>query len=159
MPTLIGQGGFMESFEMCVEMPAKRQKTGEGCAYDEPSRELEELITPSGRKLRDVQGWADSGVPLSTLSDKAARQLDMAAEQILCLFGDPYGMHQMLSDPPHCLHLHLSQLCLHVLGPPQSLHLLLIRLFSLFSVHHNPCACFLYGCSRRCSTRGIACST
>ena len=77
-------------------MPAKRQKTGEGSAYDESSQELEELVTPSGRKLRDVQGWADSGVPLSTLSDKGARMLDMAAEQILCLFGDPYGMHQML---------------------------------------------------------------
>ena len=130
MPTLLEQGIFMAPFEMSVEMPAKRQKTGEGCAYDEPSRELEELITPSGRKLRDVQGWADSGVPLSTFSDKAARLLDMAAEQILCIFGDPYGMHQMLSDPPHCLHVHLSQLCLHILDPPHSLRLLLIRLLS-----------------------------
>jgi hypothetical protein len=130
MPTLLEQGIFMAPFEMSVEMPAKRQKTGEGCAYDEPSRELEELITPSGRKLRDVQGWANSGVPLSTLSDKAALLLDMAAEQILCLFGDPYGMHQMLSDPPHCLHVHPSQLCLQILDPPHSLRLLLIRLLS-----------------------------
>ena len=125
---------FEMSVEMSVEMPAKRQKAGEGCAYvkpsREPSRELEELITPSGRKLRDVQGWADSGVPLSTLSDKGARLLDMAAEQILCLFGDPYGMHQMLSDPPHCLHVHLSQLCLHILDPTNSLRLFLIRLLS-----------------------------
>ena len=123
MPTLLEQGGFTESFEMSVEMPAKRQKTGDGCAYDESSRELEELVTPSGRKLRDVQGWADSGVPLSTLSDKAARLLDMAAEQILCLFGDPYGMPDALG-PATLLHLNLSRLYLHIHARPHSLHLL-----------------------------------
>jgi hypothetical protein len=96
LPTLLEHVGFMVSFEMSVEMPAKRQKTGEGSAYDESSQELAELVTPSGRKLRDVQGWAESGVPLSTLTDKCARLLDMAAEQILCIFGDPYGKHQML---------------------------------------------------------------
>ncbi len=35
---------------------------------------------------------------MSTLNDKAALLLDMTTEQILCLFGDPYGMYQILSD-------------------------------------------------------------
>ena len=47
--------------------------------------------TPSGRALRGVKGWLDSGIELSCVSDQAARLLDMAAEQILGVFGDPYG--------------------------------------------------------------------
>jgi hypothetical protein len=47
--------------------------------------------TPSGRRLRSVQDWADSGVTLSSSNDQAARLLDMAAEQIVAVFGDPYG--------------------------------------------------------------------
>ena len=58
-----------------------------GASWSEDS-----VRTPSGRDLRDVQGWLDSGVALSSTSDQAARLLDMAAEQILGVFGDPYGV-------------------------------------------------------------------
>ena len=137
MPTLVEQGNFRVPFEMSVEMPAKRQKTEEGCAYDEPSGELGELITPSGRKLRDVQGWADSGVPLSTFSDKAARLLDMAAEQILCIFGDPYGMHQMLRPDTLLALASFTVVFAYFLDPPHSLRLLLIRLLSQMLDPHS----------------------
>jgi hypothetical protein len=142
LPTLLEHVGFMVSFEMSVEMPAKRQKTGEGSAYDESSQELEELVMPSGRKLRDVQGWADSGVPLSTLSDKGARLLDMAAEQILCLFGDPYGMHQMLRPDTLLALASFTVVFAYFLDPPHSLYLLLIRLLSqMLDPRHSKNCC------------------
>ena len=56
--------------------------------------------TPSGRALRGVKGWLDSGIELSCVSDQAARLLDMAAEQILGVFGDPYG--GPAAGPPPC---------------------------------------------------------
>jgi len=43
----------------------------------------------SGRVLRKVAGWEESGIPLSTASDMAAQLLDMAAEEIVAVTGDP----------------------------------------------------------------------
>lgn len=60
--------------------------TDDQCSWHKECRS-----TPSGRRLRDVQGWAESGVKLSSDSDCAARLLDLAAEMVLGVFGDPYG--------------------------------------------------------------------
>ena len=81
-------------------------------AYEQPAEEqqpasptvapwtVDMVKTPSGRVLRGVQGWLDSGIELSCVSDQAARLLDMAAEQILGVFGDPYG--GPAAGPPPC---------------------------------------------------------
>ena len=76
------------------ERAPKRHRPGEEHEPASPpsaSWSEDSVRTPSGRDLRDVQGWLDSGVSLSSTSDQAARLLDMAAEQILGVFGDPYG--------------------------------------------------------------------
>ena len=73
-------------------------------------------VAPSGRPLRDVRAWRASGVELSSNSDKSARLLDMAAEQILGVFGDPYAcaVAAMQADPscavPPCVLLWLRLL-------------------------------------------------
>jgi hypothetical protein len=81
-------------------------------AYEQPVEEqqpasptvepwtVDMVKAPSGRALRGVQGWLDSGIELSCVSDQAARLLDMAAEQILGVFGDPYG--GPAAGPPPC---------------------------------------------------------
>ena len=80
--------------EVEQERAAKRHRSGEEHEPAGPRSAPwceDSVRTPSGRDLRDVQGWLDSGVELSSASDQAARLLDMAAEQILGVFGDPYG--------------------------------------------------------------------
>ena len=60
---------------------AKAQKRGHSAAEPGP--------VPSGRVLRNVAGWKGSGIPVSTESDLAALLLDMAAEEIASIAGDP----------------------------------------------------------------------
>jgi hypothetical protein len=80
---------------------AKRSKVS---ADDAGSWSKESRVTPSGRRLRDVQGWADSGVVLSSRSDRAARLLDFAAEMVLGVFGDPYGPSARSASPRRLPH-------------------------------------------------------
>ena len=104
-------GGQPESAsvpDQCMCRASKRHKP----ADEQPAEEqqpasppvapwtVDVVQTPSGRALRGVQGWLDSGIELSCVSDQAARLLDMAAEQILGVFGDPYGGPPAAS-PPH----------------------------------------------------------
>ena len=71
------------------------------------------LETPSGRRLRNVRDWHESGVDLSCTSDQAARLIDMSAEQILGVFGDPYGKwHAIFSyHPEPCVRRKSKQNC------------------------------------------------
>ena len=63
------------------DVEAKAQKLGHSAAKPGP--------VPSGRVLRNVAGWASSGIPVSTESDLSALLLDMAAEEIASIAGDP----------------------------------------------------------------------
>ena len=77
-------------------------RTSSPCSWHKECR-----ATPSDRRLRDVQGWAESGVILSSDSDCAARLLDLAAEMVLGVFGDPYGERARHHAKAHCTELYL----------------------------------------------------